>query len=139
MSPVTNRLIQSQYCASSGRSRPNWWLKAATARGSARGPSMARATSPGSSWPPTKTMTLSSERRSRFARIRPNSTALIVAVRRGRDRLGLLHAVDDHLVHELVVEGDQPLDAGRFVHRVGIVPDHVLASLAVDGEVVVAR
>ena len=44
------RCSQSQYCTSTGRSVPSWWLSASTARWSANGPRIGAADVPGSSW-----------------------------------------------------------------------------------------
>ena len=59
MSPWTKFADPVPYWTSSGRSTPSVWLSASTARWSANGPSMARPTLPGSTWPPRNTMTLS--------------------------------------------------------------------------------
>src|SRR5579863_6375079 len=60
MSPRASPPIQVPYWLTSGLSTPSWWSRAATALGAASGPRMARPGSPGSTWPPKNTITLSS-------------------------------------------------------------------------------
>src|SRR5580658_6144769 len=142
MSPVTKRLIQSRYCCRSGRSRPSSRSRWATARGSASGPRIARATSPGRSCPPAKTSTLSSHSvmsasAARRASSVPTVTASVVAVRGGGHGLRLLDAVDEDTIDELVVKAHESLDARGLLHRLRVVPHHVLMALAVDRQVIV--
>jgi hypothetical protein len=58
MSPWTKFEIQSQYCVRSGRSVPRLRFSASTAAWSANGPRIRRATFPGRTCEPKKTMTL---------------------------------------------------------------------------------
>src|SRR6185312_11538478 len=60
--PCTIPLIHVQYWVTSGRSTPSWWSRACTALGLAKGPRMARAGSPGSTWPAKNTIRLSRNR-----------------------------------------------------------------------------
>src|SRR5258707_14230394 len=100
---------------------------------------MARATSPGSSWPPAKTIALSShrvirERAARLVRILPIVTGRcrrsIIAVGRCRHGFRLLHSRDQDAIHEFIVEAHQTLDPPRLMHRAGVVPDHFLVAFS---------
>src|SRR5258707_1990281 len=109
---------------------------------------MARATSPGSSWPPAKTIALSShrvirERAARLARILPIVTgfslpqASIIAVGGRRHGFRLLDSVNQDPVDEFVVEAHETLDPLGFMHRVGVVPDHVVVAFCLDSQMIV--
>jgi hypothetical protein len=69
MSPWTKFETQSQYCVRSGRSVPRFRFSASTAAWSANGPRIRRATFPGRTCEPKKTMTL---RRKSVIVARPN-------------------------------------------------------------------
>src|SRR5260221_11806803 len=98
---------------------------------------MARATSPGSSWPPAKTIALSShrvirERAARLARILPIVTgfslpqASIIAVGRRLHGVRLLDSLNQDTVDEIFVKINQTLDTLGFMHQCGVVTDHVV-------------
>src|ERR1035438_6743156 len=106
---------------------------------------MARATSPGSSWPPANTIALKSPsvirvRAARLVKIPPIVTDIqplpqtsVVAVGGCRHGLRLLDAVDEDAIDEFIVEAHETSYPRRLEHRVRVVPDHVFAALPSDG------